>query len=438
MNAATIFLDRLRNAGIAPYDSDELRLQKSLLFFATGLIGCGSMVWLLIYRLLGPQFSSNLPFLLQLLLIGNLFIYVRTLDFHFFRSAQISLFLFMPFVAQWSIGSFITASGVSLWALLAPIGAILFIGPRESSPWFFAYFVLTALSGAVDYYLADTLAASHLVVSARISALFFALNFVAVSTIVYLLLRHSDSEKHRAQERLQEAHRLLQNEQERSERLLLNVLPPPIAERLKNSNDTIADRFAEVSVMFADIVGFTRIAEGLTPQQVFTMLNKIFSSFDELAEKHGVEKIKTIGDAYMVAAGLHEKAPAGATDALAEMALEMCRLLHQDFSINEMHLELRVGIGTGPVVAGVVGKQKFIYDLWGDTVNIASRVTTEGIPGVVQVDETTYQRLHDRFVFDEPQTIQVKGKGQMVVHRLLARRDSARPGCADDPKPASV
>jgi adenylate cyclase len=162
------------------------------------------------------------------------------------------------------------------------------------------------------------------------TAFFFALNFAAVSSIVYLLLRYSDSEKHRAQQRLQEAHRLLQVEQERSERLLLNILPGPIAERLKNSNQTIADGFAEVSVMFADIVNFTRVAEGMTPQQVFAMLNKIFSCFDELAEKYGLEKIKTIGDAYMVAAGLNDAAATPA--ALADMALEMCRLLHDDVS----------------------------------------------------------------------------------------------------------
>ena len=417
------YLERLRNAGIDPADSEELRLQKSLLFFATGLICLASMVWLLIYWQLGPRFSSNLPFAVQLLLVGNLLVYLKTLNFHAFRVIQLALFLFTPFVAQWSIGSFITASGISIWALLAPVGAILFIGPRESGAWFFAYVFLTTLSGAFDFYVGDTLLAPAQHVSSQTAAVFFALNFTAVSTIVYLLLRYADREKHQAQQRLQEAHRLLQIEQERSERLLLNILPGPIAERLKNSNQTIADGFAEVSVMFADIVNFTRVAEGLTPQQVFAMLNKIFSCFDELAEKYGLEKIKTIGDAYMVAAGLDDVL-GEPTATLADMALEMCALLHHDFSINEMHLELRVGIGTGPVVAGVVGKKKFIYDLWGDTVNIASRVTSEGLPGVIQVDERSYQRLRQRFAFQEPQMLYLKGKGNMVVYRLLGRRAS--------------
>ncbi|HRI91312.1 adenylate/guanylate cyclase domain-containing protein [Accumulibacter sp.] len=421
MMAARTFIDRLRNAGICAGDSEELRLQKSLLFFATGLISLASMVWLSIYWQLGPRFSSNLPFALQLLLVGNLLIYLKTLNFNAFRLIQLSLFLFTPFVAQWTIGSFITASGISLWALLAPIGAVLFIGPRESGAWFFAYVFLTTLSGAFDYYLADSASAPPYEVPAATTAFFFALNFTAVSSIVYLLLRYSDSEKHRAQQHLQETHRLLQVEQERSERLLLNILPAPIAERLKNSSQPIADGFAEVSVMFADIVNFTRVAEGMAPQQVFAMLNKIFSCFDELAEKYGLEKIKTIGDAYMVAGGLND-ARSDFSGALAEMALEMCRLLHDDLQLNEMRLELRIGIGTGPVVAGVVGKKKFIYDLWGDTVNIASRVTSEGAPGVVQVDERTYRRLQQRFEFHQAQTIYLKGKGNMVVHRLIGHR----------------
>jgi adenylate cyclase len=163
--------------------------------------------------------------------------------------------------------------------------------------------------------------------------------------------------------------------------------------------------------MFVDIVNFTRVAEGLTPQQVFAMLNRIFSSFDELAEQYGMEKIKTIGDAYMVAGGLNNEPLPTTPAAIAELALAMRDLLHTDFTVNEMHLEVRIGIGTGPVVAGVVGKKKFIYDLWGDTVNLASRITSEGVPGMIQVDETTYQRLAEALRFAEPQTIYLKGKG---------------------------
>ena len=178
--------------------------------------------------------------------------------------------------------------------------------------------------------------------------------------------------------------------------------------------------------MFADIVNFTHVAEGMSPTHVFTMLNRIFSSFDELAERYGLEKIKTIGDAYMVAGGLNDT-EGNYSDAIADMALAMRELLRRDFTVNQSHLELRIGIGTGPVVAGVVGKKKFIYDLWGDTVNIASRITSEGVPGMIQVDGTTYRRLKDRFDFHEMQTIYLKGKGETEVHRMIGRKQVNAP-----------
>jgi class 3 adenylate cyclase len=301
---------------------------------------------------------------------------------------------------------------------------VLCFGSRESAAWFFAYIFLTALSGFFDYYLADSLQPVGQSVPIRVSVFFFALNFAAISSIVYLLLRYSTQEKAKTQAALEETHRLLQDEQERSERLLLNILPGPIAERLKYEKQTIADGFADVTVMFVDIVNFTKVAEGLTPQQVFAMLNRIFSSFDELAEQYCTEKIKTIGDAYMVAGGLNNDQN-NYSKAIADLALAMRDLLHRDFSVNDMHLEVRIGIGTGPVVAGVVGKKKFIYDLWGDTVNLASRITSEGMPGMIQVDEATHRRLAAYFEFYEPQVVYLKGKGNTTVYRLIGPRQSA-------------
>ncbi|MEZ5614764.1 MAG: adenylate/guanylate cyclase domain-containing protein [Rhodocyclaceae bacterium] len=424
MTGATPLLERLRSAGIDPNDSEELRLNKSLLMFATGLASVASMLWLVIYWSLGPQLSSNLPFAFQILLAVNLAIYLKWGNFDFFRMSQLSLFLFFPFVVQWSIGNFISASGITIWGLLAPVGAILFMGTREAFAWFIAYLFLLAMSGFFDFHLASTEISTKQPIPIQTAVVFFALNFAAVSTIVFLLLRFATQEKQKAQARMDEAHRLLQIEQERSERLLLNILPGSVAERLKNSNQTIADGFADVTVMFADIVNFTQVAEGMAPTQVFAMLNRIFSSFDELAERHGLEKIKTIGDAYMVAGGLND-GDIDYSDAIADMALAMRDLLHRDFTVNESHLEVRIGIGTGPVVAGVVGKKKFIYDLWGDTVNIASRITSEGVPGMIQVDTVTWRRLKDRFDFHEPQTIYLKGKGETEVHRLIGRRGAA-------------
>jgi class 3 adenylate cyclase len=417
------FIERLRAAGIEASDSFDVRLNKALLMLATGLISVTAMLWLTIYWALGPQLSSTLPFAFELLLVGNLLLYVATRNFNFFRVTQTALFLFIPFVVQWSVGNFISASGISLWGLLAPVGAVLFFGVSESVAWFFAWCFMIALSGMFDFLLADA-TSTNLPVPLRTSVVFFALNFIAVSTIVYSLLHYSMQQKEKFQAKFDEAHRLLEVEQERAERLLLNILPEPVATRLKHSDQTIADGFADVTVMFADIVNFTQVAANMAPNQVFAMLNRIFSAFDDLAGHYGLEKIKTIGDAYMVAGGLNEET-SDYTAAIGDMAVAMRELLRRDFQVNQSHLEVRIGIGTGPVVAGVVGKRKFIYDLWGDTVNIASRITTEGVPGMIQCDTVTYHRLQHAFEFHEPQTIYLKGKGNMTVYRLIGRAKAA-------------
>ncbi|MCQ9378525.1 adenylate/guanylate cyclase domain-containing protein [Methyloversatilis sp. XJ19-49] len=419
---STNFVARLRSGGILPGDSPEERLNKSLLVLATGLVCVASMLWLAVYWSIGPQLSATLPFAYQLLLAGNLLLYIRSGNFKLFRSTQLGLFLFVPFVAQWAIGNFITASGILLWGLLAPVGAILCIGAREALAWFFAYALLIVLTGVFDFYLADASTYRDATVSVETSVVFFALNFLAISTIVFMLLRFAIEQKQRTASQLAEAHALLESEQERSERLLLNILPGPVAERLKQNEKNIADGFADVSVMFADIVNFTQVAAGMTPAQVFSMLNRVFSRFDEQAGARGLEKIKTIGDAYMVAGGLNENT-SDYTAALADLALEMRDWLRNQTTGTGVLLDLRIGIGTGPVVAGVVGKKKFIYDLWGDTVNLASRITTEGVPGMVQVDTTTYLRLRNRFDFHPPQTLYLKGKGDTVVYRLIGRKD---------------
>ncbi len=415
-------LARLRSGGIRPEDSADERLNKSLLVLATGLVCVASTLWLAVYWSLGPRLSATLPFAYQLLLAGNLAIFLFRGNFASFRATQLGLFLFGPFVAQWAIGNFITASGILLWGLLAPIGAILCIGAREALAWFFAYAFLVALTGFFDYYLADAATYRNALVPVETSVVFFALNFLAVSSIVFMLLRFAIEQKQIIARRLAEAHALLEQEQARSERLLLNILPGPVARRLKENEKNIADGFADVSVMFADIVNFTQVAAGMTPAQVFSMLNRVFSRFDELAEARGLEKIKTIGDAYMVAGGLNSD-NADYTAAIADLALEMRDWLRNQTTGTGVLLDLRIGIGTGPVVAGVVGKKKFIYDLWGDTVNLASRITTEGVPGMVQVDTATYLRLRSRCDFHPPQTLYLKGKGDTVVYRLIGRKE---------------
>jgi len=417
MASLSEYVDRLRAAGVQPGDSADLALKKQLLLFAMGLMTIVPVTWLVLYSVMGLQISPTLTFGYQIATLAVLVFYVVTLNFAVFRFMQLALFLFFPFVLQWSLGNFISASGVVLWGLLAPIAAILLCGPRDSIPWFIAYIFIIAMSAIVDYNLAEAIVKGP-VIPAKASVIFFGLNFMLMGGIVYALLRYSATETEKAKASLEDAHRLLQIEQERSERLLLNILPGPVAERLKQDSGTIADGFADVTVMFADIVNFTSIAGGMAPQQIFAMLNRVFSSFDALAEKHGLEKIKTIGDAYMVAGGLNDDPERDYTASIASMAIEMRGLAATELKVGDQPIQLRMGIGTGPVVAGVVGKKKFIYDLWGDTVNIASRITAEGGPGNIQVDMTTQRRLRGRFEFDPPQTVYLKGKGDTVIFRL--------------------
>jgi class 3 adenylate cyclase len=216
--------------------------------------------------------------------------------------------------------------------------------------------------------------------------------------------------------------RLLLAEQERSERLLLNVLPSPIAARLKQGEAVIADRFAEVTVLFADIVDFTRRSQQSTPEQVVQVLDGLFSAFDRLAQRHGLEKIKTVGDAYMVAGGLPSPRPDHA-QAVAEMALAVREEVGRHLDPAGRPLAVRIGIDTGPVVAGVIGTAKFSYDLWGDTVNTASRMESGGVVGCIQVTERTYRRLRDGYRLERRGPVQVKGKGELVTWFLLGRID---------------
>jgi class 3 adenylate cyclase len=206
-------------------------------------------------------------------------------------------------------------------------------------------------------------------------------------------------------------------ERGRSERLIRNVLPEAIAERLKGDERRIAEHFPEATVLFADLVGFTPLAERLTPAQLVSALDDIFSEFDDIADRHGLEKIKTIGDAYMVVGGV----PAPRADharAIVAMALEMRAAIAARTVADGTRLALRIGIHTGPVVAGVIGKRKFIYDLWGDTVNLASRMESHGVEGGIQITEATRLHLGDAFRFEE-RAVTVKGKGAPLRAYLL-------------------
>jgi sensor domain CHASE-containing protein/class 3 adenylate cyclase len=219
---------------------------------------------------------------------------------------------------------------------------------------------------------------------------------------------------------LESSNQKLVAERERAEDLLLNILPPSIAKRLGQNQETIADSFEEATVLFADIVNFTNLSSQISPREIVSLLNEIFTRFDRLLERYGLEKIKTIGDSYMVVGGLPLTRPDHA-EAVAEFALDMQQQIQEFNAERGQSFSMRIGINTGPVVAGVIGLKKFIYDLWGDTVNTASRMESHGIPGAIQVSSATYERLKDKYLFEERGTIDVKGKGEMNTYILKSR-----------------
>ena len=250
---------------------------------------------------------------------------------------------------------------------------------------------------------------------APISAVSAVLTFATLVFVVYLFYLET-----------LRAENVAASEHERSESLLRNILPDPIARRLKTQKGSIADGFAEVSVLFADLVGFTELSGKMPPAELVQLLNRVFSEFDNLTERRGLEKIKTIGDAYMVAAGLPEPRPDHAHVA-ARFALDMLAVLRRINTETGLSLALRIGIHSGPVVAGVIGKRKFIYDLWGDTVNIASRMESHGVPGEIHVTAEVARRIGDEFDLSEPRAVLVKGKGEMMTHLIVRRRVVTQP-----------
>ncbi|HSL66540.1 MAG TPA: adenylate/guanylate cyclase domain-containing protein, partial [Actinomycetota bacterium] len=282
--------------------------------------------------------------------------------------------------------------------------------------WFAGYGALLLASTVLEFSVP-----SEARIPEGLQVTFLFLNIAGLSLVTFLVLRYFVREREQAMHALDREHRLLQVERAKSERLLLNVLPRSIADRLKEREEIIADGFPEVTVLFADIVGFTPQAERVSPETTVEMLNDLFSEFDRLTEQRGLEKIKTIGDAYMVAGGLPEPNPDHAK-MVADLALDMLEAALIRTLADGEPVKLRIGIDSGPVVAGVIGTRKFIYDLWGDTVNTASRMESHGEPGCIQVTERTWALLRDRYSFSDRHRVQVKGKGEMTTYFLTGRR----------------
>jgi guanylate cyclase len=413
--------DAVRRLGVDPADPPEIRDRKTLLVIFALLVMPAGVLWGLVYLAVGQPVAATAPIGYVLLTTLNLAAFARTKAYAPHREAQLLIILLLPFFMQLALGGFATSSAVVLWSVIAPFGALVFSGPRGGVPWAAAFVGLVAITALLDPVLPRAIGLPEWLVIAM-----FAANIAAIFVVAFSLIATFMAQKDSAM-------RLLAIEQERSESLLLNVLPREIAPRLKAGESPIADAYENATVIFADIVGFTPLSAGMGPEELVSLLNTVFCRFDELAERHGVEKIRTIGDNYMAVAGVPRRR-ADHAQAIARLALDMRAFLDELRAGGEQRVEFRIGIGSGPMVGGVIGLRKFVFDIWGDPVNTASRMESHGVAGRIQVTDATYELLKDEFAFEPRGTIDVKGKGPMRTWFLVGQRSAA----TQPPEPAAA
>lgn len=400
---------RLAQVGIDPDDDEDLRARKSLLVLISVVILPIAALWGALYLSFGSPVGI-VPLVYLAVLLGAILIFARTRDFKMLLKVNQVDILLAPTLSMIPLGGFLGSGGVGLWGVLAPLGALVFSEVQSAVRWYLAYAVVFLTSG----FLGEVLGPIPPAIPRTFTTTMLALNIAVGGAIVFTLLAVF------AQER-RDALAALRLEQAKSEGLLLNILPRSIADRLKASTEPIADQLVSASILFADVVDFTPLAERLPPAEVVGILDHLFSHFDELVERYGLEKIKTIGDSYMAAAGVPEPRPDHAR-AMALLALDMLHTMRSNSDIGGLGLELRVGINSGPVVAGVIGRKRFSYDLWGDAVNTASRMESQGTPGRIQITRATYELLGGEFECQPRGSISVKGKGELETWYLVGRQ----------------
>ena len=397
-------LERALSLGADPRDTADERFRRRLLVGVALIILPVAVVWGCLYWIIGERAVALTPWVYVAGSAISLAVFARTRNFAFLRTAQQVLILVLPALGTIMLGGLDESSSVILWSLFAPLGAVAFDRPSRAWPWF-AAFVATILVALV---LSEVVRPDGADLPDAFVRTFDVLNIVVVSLVALLLLVTFARGRETAQARV--------------EALLLNVLPAEVAQRLQSDRGSIADHFDDASILFADVVDFTPLSSRLDAREVVGLLDRLFTSFDELVDRFDVEKIKTIGDCYMVAAGVPRSRPDHA-HALAGLALELRECAKTCLPEGDGHdLRLRIGISSGPVVAGVIGRRRFLYDLWGDTVNMASRMESHGTPDAIQITRSTWELLRDDFVTEPLGLVDVKGKGPVEIWRLVGPR----------------
>ncbi|HUG74947.1 MAG TPA: adenylate/guanylate cyclase domain-containing protein [Acidimicrobiia bacterium] len=392
--------------GAAPGDDDAARLEKATLTVVSLLIVPPAVVWGSVYLMVGRPLAALIPYSYVVVAIVALAFLHRTARIRVPRTVVLVTMTVLPFLLQWVLGGYAQSGAVSTWGLMVPALAVMFGAPVGR--WVVAFIGLSVVSGLLDSRLADQFAP----LPGGMARSFFVINAIAVGLTYFVGLRFFDSERTRARA-------VIQEQRERADALLLNVLPGEIAERLKAGERVIADELPAVSILFADIVGFTSTTAALPPERVVADLGEVFAAIDALVARHGLEKLKTIGDAYEVVAG----APIAREDhaeAIAELALDLMAGV-AGMPLGESSVAFRIGIDTGRGVGAVIGTHKFTYDVWGDAVNTASRMESHGVPGRIQVTSRYRQLLDGRYRFESRGEIEVRGKGSMETWFLVGR-----------------
>lgn len=394
------YFARISSIGATDNDSEEMKLQKSLLVICSIPFMIAGVIWGMMYAIFGEPRSAMIPIGYALISLSSIIYFGYSHRFNTFRFSQLLLILLLPFILMLSLGGFINGSVVIIWSLLSPLGAMLFYKPASAYKWLIAFIVLVFVSFIVQPWLRpqNNLTDSQI-------RIFFFINVISVGALIFMMVYYFVRKKNFFQAR--------------SEALLLNILPKPIAEELKAKGKAEAKHFDRVTVMFTDFKNFTQIAEKLSPADLVAEIDMIFAAFDNIISQHNLEKIKTIGDSYMCAGGLPVPNNTHAFD-VVNAAIEIRSFIEKHQGKRQADgkdpFEIRIGIHTGPVVAGIVGKIKFAYDIWGDTVNLASRMESSGEPGRINISGSTYEMINDRFHCTYRGKIKAKNKGEVDMY----------------------
>jgi len=396
----------LNDIGAPPMEDDDSRLRRMIFIWASiaGVPSCA--MYSVLYTFFGAPLIGTIMLAYMTICLFDLVVFgVTGRGFNPFL-----LFLTLsPMIASFLVviilGGLMGSAMHVVWGLLTPLAALVVYGPKAARYCFAAYLGVLGLGAFLSYSTAHPIN----VLDPRGISVMMGINIIGVSAFAFGILHYFVHQRDLALG-------LLRSEREKSEALLLNILPKDIASILKNESRTIADHFDGASILFADVVDFTPMSAKMSPTELVELLNEVFSYFDTLVEKYDVEKIKTIGDCYMVASGV-PRPRVDHAHVLARLALEMRAFVSQR-TFGQHKVNLRIGINSGSVVAGVIGRKKFIYDLWGDAVNTASRMESHGSEGTIQITRATYELIKSDFVCESRGTVYVKGKGEMEAWQI--------------------